>query len=123
MTDTADAPGATQAHPERELSPEFWRTRRVLVTGGSGFLGSHVVDRLHQLGAAEVFVPRRRDYDLTQPDAVRRVMDEARPDLVMHLAAEVGGIGANRRHPGLFFYNNIMMGVQLIEEARLRGVE
>ncbi|HEX6748116.1 MAG TPA: GDP-L-fucose synthase [Longimicrobium sp.] len=117
------APFAPGMHPERELSPEFWRTRRVLVTGGTGFLGSHVVDRLRGLGAAEVFVPRREEYDLTEHDNVRRVMDASRPDVVMHLAAEVGGIGANRAHPGRFFYNNIMMGAQLIEEARLRGVE
>ncbi|HYH78914.1 MAG TPA: GDP-L-fucose synthase [Longimicrobium sp.] len=120
MTDNAGAPAAP---PERETSPEFWRTRRVLVTGGGGFLGSHVVDRLRALGAAEVFVPRRADYELTELANVRRVMDDARPDVVMHLAAEVGGIGANRAHPGRFFYNNMMMGAQLIEEARLRGIE
>jgi GDP-L-fucose synthase len=119
MTDMA---GAHVAHPERELSPEYWRARRVLVTGGGGFLGSHVVDRLHGLGA-DVFVARRADYDLTEHDSVRRVMDDARPDVVLHLAAEVGGIGANRAHPGRFFYNNLMMGAQLIEEARLRGLE
>ena len=117
------APFAPGMHPERELSPEFWRTRRVLVTGGTGFLGSHVVDRLRGLGAADVFVPRREEFDLTEHENVRRVMDASRPDVVMHLAAEVGGIGANRAHPGRFFYNNIMMGAQLIEEARLRGVE
>jgi GDP-L-fucose synthase len=124
MTQAAPAAyGATGPHPERELSPAFWSTRRVLVTGGSGFLGSHVVDLLRSLGAAHVFVPRREEYDLTEHDGVRRVMADARPDVVMHLAAEVGGIGANRAHPGRFFYNNIMMGAQLIEEARLRGVE
>jgi GDP-L-fucose synthase len=123
MTDLTGAPGGAVAHTERELSPDYWRTRRVLVTGGSGFLGSHVVDRLRSLGAAEVFVPRRTEYDLTQLESVRRVMDDARPDVVLHLAAEVGGIGANRAHPGRFFYNNIMMGAQLIEEARLRGLE
>jgi GDP-L-fucose synthase len=124
MTQQAPAAhGAAEPHPERELSPAFWSSRRVLVTGGSGFLGSHVVDLLRSLGAAEVFVPRREEYDLTEHDSVRRVMAAARPDVVMHLAAEVGGIGANRAHPGRFFYNNIMMGAQLIEEARLRGVE
>jgi GDP-L-fucose synthase len=117
------APLAPGQHPERELSPEFWRTRRVLVTGGAGFLGSHVVERLRQVGAAEVFVPLREEYDLTRHDDVHRVMEDSRPDVVVHLAAEVGGIGANHAHPGRFFYNNIMMGVQLIEAARQRGVE
>lgn len=117
------AHGATEPHPERELSPAFWSTRRVLVTGGSGFLGSHVVELLREMGAAEVFVPRREEFDLTEHPDVRRVMEASRPDVVLHLAAEVGGIGANRAHPGRFFYNNIMMGAMLIEEARLRGVE
>ncbi len=124
MTQAAPlAHGAVEPHPERELSPAYWSTRRVLVTGGAGFLGSHVVDLLRALGAAEVFVPRREEFDLTEHTGVRRVMEQARPDVVLHLAAEVGGIGANRAHPGRFFYNNIMMGAQLIEEARLRGVE
>ena len=117
------APLAPGMHPERELSPGFWRTRRVLVTGGAGFLGSYVVERLRALGAAEVFVPTREEFDLTEHADVRRVMEASRPDVVIHLAAEVGGIGANGAHPGRFFYNNIMMGAQLIEAARLRGVE
>lgn len=116
-TDLPDSPA------EREPDPSFWRTRRVLVTGGSGFLGSHLVDRLAGLGAADVVVPRRADFDLTEQDAVRRLFREARPDLVLHLAAEVGGIGANRAHPGRFFYANAMMGVMVIEEARRAGVE
>jgi len=116
------AHGAAEPHPEREPDPAWWRGRRVLVTGGSGFLGSHLVERLRAMGPAEVFVPRRAEFDLTEHADVRRVMDAARPDVVVHLAAEVGGIGANRAHPGRFFYSNIMMGVQLIEEARLRGV-
>lgn len=125
MVPAGHPPHAGEAqHPsERHSSPDFWRTRRVLVTGGSGFLGSHVVDRLRALGAGEVVVPRRAEYDLTGQDAVRRLFRDARPDLVLHLAAEVGGIGANREHPGRFFYANLMMGALLIEEARLSGVE
>jgi GDP-L-fucose synthase len=120
--DSSAVPQMSSATPrERELTPELWRGRRVLVTGGSGFLGSHVVDRLREIGA-DVFVARRRDYDLTTQDAASRVLDDARPEVVLHLAAEVGGIGANRAHPGRFFYANAMMGVQLIEEARIRGV-
>jgi GDP-L-fucose synthase len=123
MSDVVSSPGLPAAsHPEREPSPGFWSTRRVLVTGGSGFLGSHVVERLRALGA-DPFVPRQAEFDLTTHEAVTRVMDAARPDLVLHLAAEVGGIGANRAHPGRFFHRNILMGVMLIEEARLRGVE
>lgn len=98
------------------------RGRRVAVTGGSGFLGSHVVDRLQQRGA-DVFVPRSRDYDLVDMQAVRAFYGDARPEIVIHLAAQVGGIGANRANPGRYFYDNLMMGVQLIEEARHRGVE
>jgi GDP-L-fucose synthase len=108
--------------PEREPSPAYWRARRVLVTGGSGFLGSPLVERLRSLGA-DVFVPRRSVYDLTRQDAVERLFRDARPALVLHLAAEVGGIGANRAHPGRFFYANAIMGVMVIEEARRAGVE
>ena len=123
MTQAGAAAHHAPEAAERELSPEFWRSRRVLVTGGSGFLGSHVVDRLRALGAAEVFVPRRERYDLTRQEDAARVLADARADVVLHLAAEVGGIGANRAHPGRFFYANAMMGIQLIEEARRRGVE
>jgi len=105
------------------MSEGFWIGRRFCVTGGAGFLGSHLVEGMRRRGAAEIFVPRSVDYDLTRMDAVRRLYDDARPDVVIHLAAVVGGIGANREHPGEFFYKNLMMGVQLIEEARLRGVE
>jgi len=93
------------------------------VTGGAGFLGSLVVRKMRERGAREVFVPRSSDYDLTQADAIRDLYDDARPDVVIHLAAVVGGIGANRERPGEFFYKNLMMGVQLVEEARVRGVE
>ena len=96
--------------------------RRVTVTGGAGFLGSHVVEELRKAGCAEVFVPRSRDYDLRRADAVARMYADARPEIVIHLAAVVGGIGANRENPGRFFYDNLTMGVELMEQARLRGV-
>ena len=95
--------------------------RRVVVTGGSGFLGQHVVREVHERGAREVVVPRKRDYDLVDREACRRLIALG-PDLVIHLAARVGGIGANRENPGSFFYDNLMMGVQLIEECRRQGV-
>jgi GDP-L-fucose synthase len=101
----------------------FWSGKRVAVTGGAGFLGSFVIEELRRRGGTEVFVPRRRDYDLVERAAVRRFLDDAAPQVVIHLAAEVGGIGANRLNPGRFFYSNLMMGAQLMEEARLRGVE
>jgi GDP-L-fucose synthase len=97
--------------------------RRVVVTGGAGFLGSHLVEELRSRGAAEIVVPRKKDYDLVDRDACRRLVRDARPDLVLHLAARVGGIGANRENPGSFFFDNLMMGVQLIEECRLGGVQ
>lgn len=94
---------------------------RVVVTGGAGFLGSYVVEKLRQRGVENIFVPRRKDYDLVKIEDVRRLYDDARPDLVIHLAAVVGGIGANRVNPGKYFYENLMMGVQLMDEARLRS--
>ena len=97
--------------------------RKVLVSGGAGFLGSFVVSRLRSFPDVEVTVPRSRDYDLIDRDSVRRLVEDARPDLVIHLAALVGGIGANQESPGRFFYDNLMMGAQLMEEARLRGVK
>jgi GDP-L-fucose synthase len=96
--------------------------QRIAVTGGSGFLGSHVVEELRRRGAREIFVPRKKDYDLVDRAESRRMLADARPDLVLHLAARVGGIGANRENPGSFFYDNLMMGVQLLEECRLASV-
>jgi GDP-L-fucose synthase len=102
---------------------EFWQTRRFVVTGGAGFLGSYILEGLAARRAPAVFVADVDRYDLTKMEDVRRMYDELRPDVVIHLAAVVGGIGANREHPGQFFYKNLMMGVQLIEEGRLRGIE
>ena len=97
--------------------------RKVIVTGGAGFLGGFVVDRLKNYPDVEVVVPRSRDYDLTHEANVKRLLSDVRPDLVVHLAAVVGGIGHNQKNPGRFFYDNLMMGVQLIEQARLHGVK
>ncbi len=102
-----------------DLQPD----KRVVVTGGAGFLGRYVVRALHDRGVREVRVPRSAEYDLVTIEGVRRMYDDMRPDMVIHLAAVVGGIGANRAHPGEFFYRNLMMGVQLIEEGRRRGIE
>jgi GDP-L-fucose synthase len=100
-----------------------WAGRRVMVTGGGGFLGQAVVRELAAQGADEVFVPRSGDHDLRTREGVLSALSVGRPDLVIHLAAVVGGIGANREHPGSFFYQNAIMGIQLMEEARLAGVD
>jgi GDP-L-fucose synthase len=99
------------------------RGKRISVTGGGGFLGRVVVDKLRERGCDEVHAVRKRDYDLVKGEDVERLYAEARPDIVIHLAAVVGGIGANRENPGRYFYENLMMGAQLIEGARLAGVE
>jgi len=101
----------------------FWSNKRVTVTGGAGFLGAFVVETLRQQGCREIFVPRSRDYDLVEMAAIKRLYEDARPEIMIHLAARVGGIGANRASPGKFFYDNAMMGIQLMEEGRLRGIE
>jgi GDP-L-fucose synthase len=102
---------------------EYWRDRRVVVTGGAGFLGSFVVEKLRERGARDVFVPRSRDYDLRTREGISRMLADARPAVLVHLAASVGGIGANRARPAEFFYDNLMMGVQVFHESFRAGVE
>jgi len=103
-------------------APDFWKAQRVVVTGGGGFLGSHVVERLRARGAVEVMAPRSREFDLVREGDVERLYREARPTLLIHLAAVVGGIGANQRHPGEFFYKNLLMGTHLMEHGRRAGL-
>jgi GDP-L-fucose synthase len=105
-----------------ETQSNFWKQRRVCVTGGAGFLGSFVCEKLNARGA-DIYVPTIEEYDLTKIDSIKRMYDVSKPDLVIHLAAQVGGIGANREHPAEFFYNNLMMGVQLMHEAYERKIE
>jgi GDP-L-fucose synthase len=106
---------------EKKMS--FCEGKRILVTGGAGFLGKRVVDKLRAESPSSIFISRRSEYDLVEQKNVARVYEDARPDIVVHIAAEVGGIGANRANPGRFFYNNLMMSTQLMEYGRRFGVE
>ncbi len=106
----------------------FWQNKRVIVTGGAGFLGSFVIEKLKERGATDIFIPRKKDYNLTEREAIERFYADALKDIdpknvvVIHLAANVGGIGANREHPAEFFYDNMIMGVELMHQAYKRGV-
>jgi GDP-L-fucose synthase len=108
---------------EAAASENYWINKRVAVTGGAGFLGSFVTEKLRQRGAAEVFIPKIEEYDFVQLKDIQRMLVEAQPDLIIHLAALAGGIGANRARPAEFYYINMMMGVQLMHEAWKAGVE
>src|SRR5690606_20391647 len=101
----------------------FWQGKRVTVTGGGGFLGSFIVEKLRSRGATDIFVPRKKDYDLVQGDDIARLLADANPDIIIHAAALAGGIGANRARPGEFFYDNLMMGVPLMHRAWQAGVD
>ena len=102
---------------------DFFKNRKIVVTGGAGFLGQNVIAGLKKRGCKNILVPLIEEYDLIKSSEIKRMYDNMKPDVVIHLAAVVGGIGANREHPGKFFYENLMMGVQLIEEGRSRNIE
>ncbi len=105
------------------MGSDFWLQRRIAVTGGSGFLGHHLLGRLATVGARDIVAPGRAEYDLRHGDEIKRFYDEIKPEVVIHLAATVGGIGANREHPAEFFYDNLMMGTQLLHEGWRAGIQ
>ncbi len=105
-----------------QSDPKFWQNKRICVTGGAGFLGSFVIDGLKQRGATDIFIPTIEEYDLVNPLDIQRMLDASQPEIIIHLAALAGGIGANQARPADFFYINLMMGVQLMHEAWKRGV-
>ena len=111
------SPGGT------EWPRDYWAGKRVVLTGGAGFLGSYAAELLKARGCRDLVIPRSHEYDLRREDAIVRLLDRVRPDVVIHLAAVVGGIGANRANPGRFLYENLIMGVQLIEQSRMFGVK
>ncbi|MGA2678752.1 MAG: GDP-L-fucose synthase [Sedimentisphaerales bacterium] len=102
---------------------EFFKNKRIVITGGAGFLGSYIIEGLQKRGCKNILIPKIEDYNFVNLPDVIRMYDDMKPDIVIHLAAVVGGIGVNRQHPGKFFYENLMMGVQLIDQARLRKIE
>ncbi len=106
----------------KSTDKNFWKDRKVCVTGGDGFLGSYVLEKLSKRGATQIFVPKIEEYNIVESEAVKRLLADANPDLILHLAANVGGIGANQARPAEFFYDNLMMGVQLMHEAWKAGV-
>lgn len=102
---------------------DFWQNKRIVVTGGQGFLGSFIIEGLKQRGCKQIFIANKPEYDLTEIDSINYMYKDFRPDIVIHLAAVVGGIGANRKNPGRFFYENAIMGIQLLHEAYKRKIE
>ncbi len=101
----------------------YLKNKRITITGGAGFLGNNVVRKLEAIGCSDIFIPRSKDYNLVNMEDVKRLYADSDPDIVIHLAAVVGGIGANSNNPGKFFYDNLMMGVQMMEQGRLHGLE
>ena len=102
---------------------KFWQNKSVIVTGGAGFLGRSVVNLLERRGCRKMFIPRSQECDLRKSQAIKQMLEAVKPNIIIHLAAVVGGIGANRENPGKFFYDNLIMGIELMEQARLLGIE